>query len=89
MEREESPCDRLNVVDTIDRGVADTHAEVQVHTSVLVLAAHIIQQSNNINYFLQMCSPAELRQQSEELYAVIDEILADSIPAVRSINYMI
>uniref|UniRef100_A0A8C3AAV3 Uncharacterized protein n=1 Tax=Cyclopterus lumpus TaxID=8103 RepID=A0A8C3AAV3_CYCLU len=28
-----------------------------------------------------MCSPAELRQQSEELYAVIDEILANSIPA--------
>ncbi|XP_034408387.1 muscular LMNA-interacting protein [Cyclopterus lumpus] len=30
----------------------------------------------------EMCSPAELRQQSEELYAVIDEILANSIPAV-------
>lgn len=29
-----------------------------------------------------MCSPAQLRQQSEELYAVIDEILANSIPAV-------
>ncbi|XP_040905296.1 muscular LMNA-interacting protein isoform X2 [Toxotes jaculatrix] len=28
----------------------------------------------------EMCSPAELRQQSEELYAVIDEILANSIP---------
>ncbi|KAM9365193.1 uncharacterized protein mlip [Pholidichthys leucotaenia] len=28
-----------------------------------------------------MCSPAQLRQQSEELYAVIDEILANSIPA--------
>uniref|UniRef100_A0AAQ4RZG7 Uncharacterized protein n=1 Tax=Gasterosteus aculeatus aculeatus TaxID=481459 RepID=A0AAQ4RZG7_GASAC len=27
-----------------------------------------------------MCSPAELRQQSEELYAVIDEIMANSIP---------
>ncbi|XP_034753839.1 muscular LMNA-interacting protein isoform X5 [Etheostoma cragini] len=48
VEREESPCYRL------DRGVADTHAE--------------------------MCSPTELRQQSEALYAVIDEILADSIP---------
>lgn len=58
VEREESPCDRLNVGDTIDRGVADTHAE--------------------------MCSPAELRQQSEELYAVIDEILADSIPASKT-----
>ena len=89
MEREESPCDRLNVGDIIDRGVADTHAEVQVHTSVLVFTARVIQQSNNSNYFLQMCSPAELRQQSEELYAVIDEILADSIPAVRSIHYMI
>ncbi|KAI9535229.1 hypothetical protein NQZ68_002783, partial [Dissostichus eleginoides] len=58
VEREESPCDRLNVGDIIDRGVADTHAE--------------------------MCSPAELRQQSEELYAVIDEILADSIPASKT-----
>ncbi|XP_056252200.1 muscular LMNA-interacting protein isoform X3 [Seriola aureovittata] len=29
----------------------------------------------------EMCSPAQLRQQSEELYAVIDEILANSIPA--------
>ncbi|XP_028459152.1 muscular LMNA-interacting protein isoform X1 [Perca flavescens] len=52
VEREESPCDRL------DRGVADTHAE--------------------------MCSPAELRQQSEELYAVIDEILANSIPTSKT-----
>ncbi|XP_039994346.1 muscular LMNA-interacting protein isoform X2 [Xiphias gladius] len=29
----------------------------------------------------EMCSPAQLRQQSEELYAAIDEILATSIPA--------
>ncbi|XP_030628107.1 muscular LMNA-interacting protein [Chanos chanos] len=27
----------------------------------------------------EMCSPAQLRQQSEELYAVIDEVLEDSI----------
>ncbi|KAM7408856.1 hypothetical protein PAMA_002531 [Pampus argenteus] len=32
----------------------------------------------------EMCSPAQLRQQSEELYATIDEILANSIPAVSS-----
>ncbi|XP_068423253.1 muscular LMNA-interacting protein isoform X2 [Clinocottus analis] len=32
----------------------------------------------------EMCSPAERRQQSEELYAVIDEILANSIPASKS-----
>ncbi|KAM7385694.1 hypothetical protein PAMP_001756 [Pampus punctatissimus] len=44
--------------DTLDGGVADTHAE--------------------------MCSPAQLRQQSEELYATIDEILANSIPACKS-----
>ena len=57
---------------------------VTQHTSLLVFTALFIQQSgNNINHFLQMCSPAELRQQSEELYAVIDEILADSsIPEV-------
>lgn len=29
---------------------------------------------------IEMCSPAQLRQQSEELYAVIDEILANSTP---------
>lgn len=28
----------------------------------------------------EMCSPAELRQQSEELYAVIDDVLASSTP---------
>ncbi|XP_076022101.1 muscular LMNA-interacting protein [Genypterus blacodes] len=32
----------------------------------------------------EMCSPAELRQKSEELYAVIDEILADSIPDCKT-----
>ncbi|XP_062286996.1 muscular LMNA-interacting protein, partial [Scomber scombrus] len=32
----------------------------------------------------EMCSPAQLRQQSEELYATIDEILANSIPASKS-----
>ncbi|XP_017268484.1 muscular LMNA-interacting protein [Kryptolebias marmoratus] len=32
----------------------------------------------------EMCSPAELRQKSEELYAVIDEILANSIPEETS-----
>ncbi|XP_012733216.2 muscular LMNA-interacting protein isoform X1 [Fundulus heteroclitus] len=32
----------------------------------------------------EMCSPAELRQKSEELYAVIDEILASSSPPKSS-----
>ncbi|XP_030297271.1 uncharacterized protein mlip isoform X5 [Sparus aurata] len=32
----------------------------------------------------EMCSPAQLRQQSEELYAVIDEILANSIPESKA-----
>ncbi|XP_036980866.1 muscular LMNA-interacting protein isoform X1 [Acanthopagrus latus] len=32
----------------------------------------------------EMCSPAQLRQQSEELYAVIDEILANSIPESKT-----
>ena len=36
-----------------------------------------------------MCSPAQLRQQSEELYAVIDEILANSIPEVSSMYCVI
>uniref|UniRef100_A0A8C4IBC3 Uncharacterized protein n=1 Tax=Dicentrarchus labrax TaxID=13489 RepID=A0A8C4IBC3_DICLA len=39
--------------------------------------------------FSHMCSPAQLRQQSEELYAVIDEILANSIPEVSSSNFII
>lgn len=29
-----------------------------------------------------MCSPAQFRQQSAELYATIDEVLADSRPTV-------
>lgn len=33
-----------------------------------------------------MCSPAQLRQQSEELYAVIDEVLANSAPPVSSVS---
>ncbi|XP_057705019.1 muscular LMNA-interacting protein [Corythoichthys intestinalis] len=32
----------------------------------------------------EMCSPAQLRQQSEELYAAIDEILANSTPPSKS-----
>ncbi|XP_037321394.2 muscular LMNA-interacting protein isoform X2 [Pungitius pungitius] len=32
----------------------------------------------------KMCSPAELRQQSEELYAVIDDIMANSNPTSKS-----
>ncbi|XP_074532114.1 uncharacterized protein mlip isoform X2 [Halichoeres trimaculatus] len=32
----------------------------------------------------EMCSPSQLRQQSAELYAVIDEILANSIPPSKT-----
>ncbi|KAL6487591.1 hypothetical protein MHYP_G00042170 [Metynnis hypsauchen] len=32
----------------------------------------------------QMCTPAQLRQQSEELYAVIDEVLDNTIPTHQS-----
>ncbi|XP_037394755.1 muscular LMNA-interacting protein isoform X3 [Pygocentrus nattereri] len=32
----------------------------------------------------QMCTPAQLRQQSEELYAVIDEVLEDTNPTHQS-----
>ncbi|KAJ8387069.1 hypothetical protein AAFF_G00161230 [Aldrovandia affinis] len=32
----------------------------------------------------EMCSPAQLRQQSEELYATIDQVLQDPIPMHRS-----
>ncbi|XP_029376174.1 muscular LMNA-interacting protein isoform X2 [Echeneis naucrates] len=35
----------------------------------------------DVDTHAEMCSPAQLRQQSEELYAVIDEILANSSPA--------
>ncbi|XP_028843849.1 muscular LMNA-interacting protein isoform X2 [Denticeps clupeoides] len=34
----------------------------------------------------KMCTPAQLRAQSEELYAVIDEVLEDSAPLCRSIR---
>ena len=33
----------------------------------------------------QMCSPAQLRQESEELYAVIDKILEDGVPKVSEL----
>ncbi|KAJ8248090.1 hypothetical protein GJAV_G00238200 [Gymnothorax javanicus] len=32
----------------------------------------------------EMCSPAQLRQQSEELYAAIDQVLQDPLPMPRS-----
>ncbi|CAL8257360.1 unnamed protein product [Lota lota] len=34
----------------------------------------------------KMCSPAQLRQESEELYAVIDKILEDGIPKVSNLR---
>lgn len=34
------------------------------------------------NVCVQMCSPAQLRQQSAELYATIDEVLEDTIQKV-------
>ncbi|XP_036402257.1 muscular LMNA-interacting protein isoform X2 [Megalops cyprinoides] len=33
---------------------------------------------------VEMCSPAQLRQQSEELYAAIDQVLQDPLPMRRS-----
>ncbi|XP_045926270.1 muscular LMNA-interacting protein isoform X1 [Micropterus dolomieu] len=38
----------------------------------------------DVDTHTEMCSPAQLRQQSEELYAVIDELLANSIPACKT-----
>ncbi|XP_051936490.1 muscular LMNA-interacting protein isoform X2 [Hippocampus zosterae] len=37
----------------------------------------------------EMCSPAQLRQQSEELYAAIDEILANSNPPNKTATKML
>lgn len=42
------------------------------------------QLEQNMSRHSQMRSPAELRQQSEELYAVIDDVLASSTPTVSS-----
>lgn len=67
-------------------GAADTHAEVQLRTSLLLCPASSTKQRSNFPDALQMCSPAQLRQQSEELYAVIDDILANSLPPVSSTN---
>ncbi|KAM9808519.1 muscular LMNA-interacting protein isoform 1-T1 [Syngnathus typhle] len=63
-----------------------------IPTNTLLLDQQIIDeqvQSENIlrrgdqsheDTHAEMCSPAQLRQQSEELYATIDEVLADSKP---------
>ncbi|KAG7254867.1 hypothetical protein CRUP_012525, partial [Coryphaenoides rupestris] len=32
----------------------------------------------------EMCSPAQLRQESEELYAVIDKIMEDAMPKSKT-----
>uniref|UniRef100_A0A665X9D5 Muscular LMNA interacting protein n=1 Tax=Echeneis naucrates TaxID=173247 RepID=A0A665X9D5_ECHNA len=42
----------------------------------------------DVDTHAEMCSPAQLRQQSEELYAVIDEILANSSPAVMTVYFL-
>lgn len=82
VERTDSPGD------TMDR--VDTHAEVCVisrphtrktHRRCAVNATPHTCHFNNV-CFPQMCSPAQLRQESEELYATIDEILANSSAAV-------
>lgn len=79
--------------DAADTGVIDTHAEVLLHMPLLLdfyffLPPELFtQQANymrNVTVFTQMCSPAQLRQQSEELYAVIDDVLARSTPIVSS-----
>lgn len=44
------------------------------------------QLEQNMSRHTQMRSPAELRQQSEELYAAIDDVLASSTPTVSSVN---
>lgn len=72
----------------VDKGVPDTHAEVlAIHSSLMASLA--FSPFTKPPSFPQMCSPAQFRQQSAELYAVIDEILADSIPAVSVFNFVI
>ncbi|XP_038152210.1 muscular LMNA-interacting protein isoform X7 [Cyprinodon tularosa] len=44
------------------------------------------QDRSDIDTHEEMCSPAELRQKSEELYAVIDEILANTGPPMENIR---
>ncbi|MGH0131102.1 UNVERIFIED_CONTAM: hypothetical protein FKN15_009744 [Acipenser sinensis] len=46
---------------------------------------HCLEQTNDIARIepqLQICSPAQLRQQSEELYATIDQVLEEPMPMV-------
>lgn len=75
-----------NLCGAVDKGAFDTHAEVLASPWWLLLAFSPFMQPPS---FPQMCSPAQFRQQSAELYAVIDEILADSIPVVSVFNSVI
>jgi len=57
VEREQSPCDSLDRGETSDRGVADPHAEVLLHTSLMAFTAQLIQQSANFNNFHRCVHP--------------------------------
>lgn len=61
---------------------------ITAHITAGFHCSHDRLETSIILCFLQMRSPSERRQQSDELYAVIDEILANSIPAVSSVNYI-
>lgn len=69
------------------RGIA-AHITAVVLFCFFSLPAELFTQQasymRNVIVFTQMCSPAQLRQQSEELYAVIDDVLARSTPIVSS-----
>lgn len=75
----------MNDCNSMARTPTDTHAEVKGHKASYCIHASYFIQVLIILFFLQMCSPAELRQKSEDLYAVIDEILANSSPPVSSV----
>lgn len=70
----------------VDDGVPDTHAEVLARRTSLTVLTALFTPFQNTIFPPQMCSPAQFRQQSAELYAVIDEVLADSVPPVSAIT---
>ncbi|XP_061644963.1 muscular LMNA-interacting protein isoform X2 [Phyllopteryx taeniolatus] len=63
----------------LDQQVIDEQVE-----SENILKRGITSERADEDTHAEMCSPAQLRQQSEELYAAIDEILANSTPPSKT-----
>lgn len=62
----------------------DTHLEVGNHKKIPSISFGITKLTliQLLLLLFQMCSPAKLRQQTEELCAAIDQVLQDPLPMV-------